>query len=275
MRAAAELADGRLRVARSSAGWPGAPSATWRSSSCASWRTQGAEAPVVPADRGGGGARRAAARGAARRRDPARHARGDRHGRARGRLLLGLHAHVRHRARTGESALEVYELVLRAQTRGARAPRGPGRSARRSTPWRARSSTRPATGSTSATGSGHGVGLEVHEAPRLGEDGGGRAGGRQRGDRRARASTCPATFGVRIEDLVIVTDGEPDDPHRASRRTSSRSPDAAGRGGGVSRGRSSSPPPGFGFALVLSPALFAVMEPEEAVTGRAHRSAPR
>ena len=63
--------------------------------------------------------------------------------------------------------------------------RRPERSAGRWTPSRARSSTPPATASTSATGSGTAWGCEVHEAPRLAQDRRGRARGGQRRDRRA------------------------------------------------------------------------------------------
>jgi Xaa-Pro aminopeptidase len=57
-------------------------------------------------------------------------------------------------------------------------------------------------------GLGHGVGLEVHEAPRLGKTAEGSLVA-------CNAVTVepgvylPGTVGVRIEDLVIVTDGEP------------------------------------------------------------------
>jgi Xaa-Pro aminopeptidase len=57
-------------------------------------------------------------------------------------------------------------------------------------------------------GLGHGVGLEVHEAPRLAKTAEGRLAA-------GNAVTVepgvylPGDFGVRIEDLVIVTDGEP------------------------------------------------------------------
>jgi Xaa-Pro aminopeptidase len=57
-------------------------------------------------------------------------------------------------------------------------------------------------------GLGHGVGLEVHEAPRLGKSAEGRL-------ETGNAVTVepgvyvPGEFGVRIEDLVIVTNGEP------------------------------------------------------------------
>ena len=49
---------------------------------------------------------------------------------------------------------EVYELVLRAQEAALWRPCGRGQRAARSTPWPARSSTRPVTPSTSATASG-------------------------------------------------------------------------------------------------------------------------
>ena len=84
----------------------------------------GADGRVVPADRRRGRERRAAARRAARRRDPARHA-----GRGRlrlhaGRLLLGLHAHVRdrRRRRRGARGLRAGALGAGGRARGGRAP---------------------------------------------------------------------------------------------------------------------------------------------------------
>ena len=55
-------------------------------------------------------------------------------------------------------------------------------------------------------GLGHGVGLEVHEGPRLSP--------RSEDDARARATSSPSSpaiylpgqLGVRIEDLVVVTE---------------------------------------------------------------------
>ena len=58
-------------------------------------------------------------------------------------------------------------------------------------------------------GLGHGVGLEVHEGPRVAKTASG-------GLRAGNAVTVepgvyiPGELGVRIEDLVIVTDGEPE-----------------------------------------------------------------
>jgi Xaa-Pro aminopeptidase len=57
-------------------------------------------------------------------------------------------------------------------------------------------------------GLGHGVGLEVHEAPRLGKTA---EGSLQAGNAVTvePGVYVPDEFGVRIEDLVIVTDGQP------------------------------------------------------------------
>jgi Xaa-Pro aminopeptidase len=58
-------------------------------------------------------------------------------------------------------------------------------------------------------GLGHGVGLEVHEAPRLGKT----ADGTLEAGNAVTVEPgiyLPGEVGVRIEDLVIVTDGEPD-----------------------------------------------------------------
>ena len=69
------------------------------------------------------------------------------------RLLLGLHAHVRHRRASRAQAREVYELVLAAQQAGVAAVTAGRRRARGRRASRARSSSRPATASTSATAS--------------------------------------------------------------------------------------------------------------------------
>ena len=106
---------------RSATVWPGARSAPSRSRSsrrCAVWAPSGRASRH---DRRARRARRPAARGAARGRDRARRARDDRLGRTAGRLLLGLHAHVRRR----RQAVRARPRGLRA--RAARAAGGPGR----------------------------------------------------------------------------------------------------------------------------------------------------
>ncbi|MBB4664838.1 M24 family metallopeptidase [Conexibacter arvalis] len=99
---------------------------------------------------------------------------------------------------------DVYELVLRAQLAGLAAV-GPGLSARAADAVARDLIAVGGHGERFGHGLGHGVGMEVHEAPRL-----------------SRASTAtlaagnvvtvepgiylPGALGVRIEDLVLVTD---------------------------------------------------------------------
>jgi Xaa-Pro aminopeptidase len=100
---------------------------------------------------------------------------------------------------------EVYELVLRAQEAGLEAVR-PGPTGR-DVDAAARGVIEGAGyGEQFGHGLGHGVGIEVHEAPRLSRTG---------GDRPLAAGNVvtvepgvylPDRFGVRIEDLVAVTD---------------------------------------------------------------------
>ena len=108
-------------------------------------------------------------------------------------------------ASPASEAREVYELVLRGagrRARGGRAPASPGEAVDAV----AREVIEAAGhGERFGHGLGHGVGLEVHEAPRLS----------QRSEDALAAGEVvtvepgvylPGELGVRIEDLVVVTD---------------------------------------------------------------------
>lgn len=105
-------------------------------------------------------------------------------------------------------ALEAYELVLRAQADSLGAARAGAEC--RAVDAVARELIDAAGHEEHfGHGLGHGVGLEVHEAPRLGKTAEGELAA-------GNAVTVepgvylPGSFGIRIEDLVIVRDGEPD-----------------------------------------------------------------
>jgi Xaa-Pro aminopeptidase len=105
-------------------------------------------------------------------------------------------------------AVEMYELVLRAQVESLAATTAGAEC---------KAVDAVARGIIDAAGHeehfghglGHGVGLEIHEAPRLGKTAEGTLAA-------GNAVTVepgvylPGNVGVRIEDLVIVTDGEPE-----------------------------------------------------------------
>ena len=104
----------------------------------------------------------------------------------------------------GEEARRTYELVLQAQLAGVDAVRAD--AAGREVDSIARGIIEAADhGEHFGHGLGHGVGLEIHEAPRLS----------QRSEDTLRAGNVvtvepgiylPGRFGIRIEDLVTVTD---------------------------------------------------------------------
>jgi Xaa-Pro aminopeptidase len=107
-----------------------------------------------------------------------------------------------------DGALELYELVLRAQMEALAATRAGAQN--RDVDAVAREIIDVAGHAEHfGHGLGHGVGLEVHEAPRLGKtaDGALEAGNAVTVE---PGVYLPGDVGVRIEDLVIVTDGEPD-----------------------------------------------------------------
>jgi Xaa-Pro aminopeptidase len=107
-----------------------------------------------------------------------------------------------------DTAREAYELVLRAQQEALGAVRAGAACA--AVDAVARDVIEAAGhGERFGHGLGHGVGLEVHEAPRLGKT--------AEGDLEAGNAVTvepgvylPGVVGVRIEDLVIVTEGEPE-----------------------------------------------------------------
>jgi len=105
----------------------------------------------------------------------------------------------------GEDAARVYELVLEAQVKGVEAVAA-GRSARDVDGVAREVIEAGGHGDHFGHGLGHGVGIAVHESPRLS----------QRSDDELCAGNVvtvepgvylPGQFGVRIEDLVVVTDG--------------------------------------------------------------------
>ncbi len=104
-----------------------------------------------------------------------------------------------------ESAREVYELVRRAQLAGVEAVRA-GVGGREADSAAREVIAEAGHAEHFGHGLGHGVGLEVHEAPRLS----------QRSDSVLQDGNVvtvepgvylPGQFGVRIEDLAVVTNG--------------------------------------------------------------------
>ena len=119
-----------------------------------------------------------------------------------GRLLLGLHPHVRDRTRS--MARRARSTSSSARPRRPRSgPSARGWAARRSTASRASRSPPPATGATTATA------WATASASRSTRARGSRRApttscARATSSRSSPASTCPGPSGVRIEDLVVV-----------------------------------------------------------------------
>jgi Xaa-Pro aminopeptidase len=103
-----------------------------------------------------------------------------------------------------DTALAIYELVLRAQETALDAVRA-GAPCREVDGTARKLIEEAGHGERFGHGLGHGVGLEVHEGPRLTKT----AEGELRAGNTVTVEPgvyLPGEFGVRIEDLVAVTD---------------------------------------------------------------------
>ncbi|MFM9126170.1 MAG: M24 family metallopeptidase [Solirubrobacterales bacterium] len=108
----------------------------------------------------------------------------------------------------GERGLEVYELVNAARAAGIEAAR-PGRSGPEVDSVARAVIEEAGFGEFFGHGLGHGVGLEVHEAPRLSPRGGPAPLEPGMVVTVEPGIYLPGELGVRIEDLIVVGDGEP------------------------------------------------------------------
>jgi Xaa-Pro aminopeptidase len=107
-----------------------------------------------------------------------------------------------------DAAFEIYELVRRAQEESLRSVRA-GASCKAVDAVARDIIEAAGHGGHFGHGLGHGVGLEVHERPRLGKT----AEGELRAGNVVTVEPgiyVPGEVGVRIEDLVVVRDGEPE-----------------------------------------------------------------
>jgi Xaa-Pro aminopeptidase len=107
-----------------------------------------------------------------------------------------------------DGAREVYDLVLRAQLAGLEAVTA-GAEARAADSAARAPIIAAGHGDHFGHGLGHGVGLDIHEAPRLGQAAEGVLAAGEVVSVEPGVY-LPGAFGVRIEDLVAVTDGAPD-----------------------------------------------------------------
>ncbi len=163
----------------------------------------------------------------------------------------------------GADAVEAYELVLRAQVAALAAVRaGADVSA---VDGVARDIIEAAGhGERFGHGLGHGVGLEVHEAPRLGKT----ASGTLEAGNVVTVEPgvyLPGEFGIRIEDLGGGNRRRARGAHRLHQGPRDHRLIVLA-GAAALLGALVQSATGFGFALVLSPALFAVLDPYEAIT---------
>jgi Xaa-Pro aminopeptidase len=108
----------------------------------------------------------------------------------------------------GEHAREVYALVLAAQLEGLAAV-SPGRSGREVDAHARKVIEDAGEGEHFGHGLGHGVGLEIHEAPRMTRTGGEAVLHVGNVVTVEPGVYLPGELGVRIEDLVVVRDGGP------------------------------------------------------------------